>query len=292
MARTLVKKVYVLNGGSNNIDASAMIAGHDYGHRIDVPVIQWLVETELGYVLVDTGFDPNVMTDPAGTWGAALAAAVTPTMKPENQLYAQLETLNVAPEEVKVVIYTHLHHDHAGGARLFPKATHIAQKSEYRWAYYTDRFTKHIYLRTDFDYPELKWFLVDGDVVLLPGLQILYTPGHTPGHQSVVLWDVPDVGTVILCGDAIYMMDNVRLDQPQSIVTDTRGVMESMHRLTALAEAQDGTLFVGHDMEFLSYAPVCPKPLERLPEEKRRFWQPGLDLLYPSGMPLSENEKS
>lgn len=280
MAHTIVNQIYVLDGGSLNLEASGMIAGRNFGQRIDVPVSMYLLDTELGYVLVDTGNDPKVIDDPVGTWGAELVRAVTPIMKPKNDLRAQLAILNVAPEDVKLVIYTHLHHDHSGGARFFPNARHVVQKSEHRWAFTPDRFTQNIYLRSDFGHPEIQWFLVDGDVVLLPGIHLVHTPGHTPGHQSVVLWDVPDVGTVILTGDAVYQRDNVRLDQPAGIVINTAEAMASMHRLTALADAHDASLIVSHDKEFWSLLSICPEPLQRLPERERCFWRSGLEVLY------------
>lgn len=280
MTDSVVKRIYALDGGSLNLEASGLLAGRDCGKRIDVPVPMYLLETEAGHVLVDSGNDPNVIDDPVGTWGRELAAAVQPDMRPENHLSAQLGLLGLALEDVKLVIYTHLHHDHCGGARLFPHARQVVQRSEYRWAHTPDRYTQHIYLQSDFGHPEIEWFLVDGDVVLLPGIHLVRTPGHSPGHQSIVLWDVPDVGTVIIAGDAIYMRDSVRLDNPPGIVTDAAAAMASIHRLTALAAAHDAMILPGHDPGIWSLLARCPEPLRRLPDEERCFWRDGVALVY------------
>lgn len=278
--RSVVKRIYVLDGGSLNLEASGLLAGRDCGRRIDVPVPMYLLETEVGHVVVDLGNDPRVIDDPEGTWGAQLAAAVRPNMRPENDPREQIALLGLSPEDVKLVVYTHLHHDHCGGARLFPHARHVVQRSEYRWAQTPDHYTQHIYLQSDFGHPEIEWFLVDGDTVLLPGIHLMHTPGHSPGHQSVALWGVPDLGTVFLAGDAIYMRDSVRLDNPPSIVTNVAEAMASMHRLTALAEVHDAMLLTGHDPEMWALIAHCPEPLTRLPDEERRFWRDGVELLY------------
>jgi glyoxylase-like metal-dependent hydrolase (beta-lactamase superfamily II) len=273
MANTVVQRLYALDGGSLSIEHSMLIAGRHFGTRIDVPVPMYLIETDEGYVLVDTGNDPRVIDDPIGTWGESLVAMVPPRMTEENHPYAQLARLGLEPSDVTLVIYTHLHHDHAGGARFFAHAPQVVQGSEYRYARHPDRFSSGIYLRSDFDHPEIDWRLIDGDVVVRPGLHLVHTPGHTPGHQSVVLWDVPDCGTVIIAGDAIYTRENVQLDLPSGVTTSAEDGLMSMRRLVALAEVADATLLVNHEMAFWALLPKAPEPLERPTDDIRCFWR-------------------
>jgi glyoxylase-like metal-dependent hydrolase (beta-lactamase superfamily II) len=261
MARTVVKRVFVLDGGTLNVESSALVFGRDFGRRVDIPVPMFLLDTDLGWVLVDTGNDPGVIDDPEATWGVELAAAVVPTMREENHPYAQLAALGLSPDDVELVVYTHLHHDHAGGARLFAHARQAVQRSEHRWAHAPDGFQQAIYLASDLEHPEIDWQLLDGDTLLMPGLHLVRTPGHTPGHQSLVLWDVPELGTVVLAGDAVYMRDNVRLGLPPGLATSAEDAMVSMHRLVALAEAHDALLVPGHDPEAWAELPKCPEPL-------------------------------
>jgi len=273
MANTVVRRLYVLDGGSLNIEQSMLIAGQHFGAKVDVPVPMYLIETDDGYVLVDTGNDPRVIDDPIGTWGEALVAMVPPRMAEENHPYAQLAVLGLAPSDVTLVIYTHLHHDHAGGARLFAHAPQVVQRSEYAYALHPDRFSSGIYLRSDFDHPEIDWWLIDGDAVVRPGIHLFRTPGHTPGHQSIVLGNVPECGTVIIAGDAIYTRENVELDVPSGVTTSAQDALMSMRSLVALAEATDATLLVNHEMAFWALLPKAPQHLERLTDDVRCFWR-------------------
>lgn len=277
---SVVRNMYVLDGGDLEVEASSLISGKNCGQHVTVPVQMFLLDTTHGYVLVDAGNDPNVIDDPVGTWGPDLVKAVTPRMKPENHPYRQLERLGLDSHDIRIVVYTHLHHDHAGGARFFPDALHIVQKAEYRWAFHPDRFTARIFLKSDFGHPELEWQLAEGDWCFLPGIHLLSTPGHTPGHQSVVLWDVPDCGNVIIAGDAIACRENVECDAPPGFATDLTEAMASVHRLTALAQATDALLLVSHEQEFYNLLAKPPAALNRLDSETRRYYERGISRLY------------
>jgi N-acyl homoserine lactone hydrolase len=278
--KTVVKKVFVLDGGALELDASVMVSLQNPGQRIRIPVTYFLLETSRGYVLVDTGNDPDVITDPAGTWGVPLAEAATPIMEPINHPLEQLKLLGLNANDVKMVVYTHLHHDHCGGARFFPDAVHVVQKAEYRWVYAPDRFATFPYVKSDYNHPNFNWQLAEGDWSILPGVQLISTPGHTPGHQSVALWDVPDVGSVILAGDAANCRDNFAMDTPGGITSDATAAVSSLHRLTALATSHDANLLVGHDMGFFEMLPKAPNPLTRLSDEARAFCNQGVHTVY------------
>lgn len=276
MADTAVCNVYVLDGGSLTIEQSLLVAGRHFGNRVTVPVPMYLVETGDERILVDTGNDPGVIFDPVAAWGEELVATVTPCMTEENHPYEQLALLGLKPTDVTLVIYTHLHHDHAGGARLFPHAPHVVQRAEYAYARHPDRVSSGIYLRGDLDHAELDWRLLDGDTVVRPGVHLVRTPGHTPGHQSVVLHDVPGCGTLIIAGDAIYTRENVASDLPSGVTTCALDALMSMRALVALAEATRANLLVNHEMAFWALLPKAPAPLERLPDDVRCFWRDGV----------------
>lgn len=279
--RTAVKKIFVLDGGELEVDASLMVLGDHPGTKIRVPVQYFLIETSHGYVLVDTGNDPGVIENPEQIWGVPLAGASTPFMEDKHHPLEQVKLAGIDASDVKLVVYTHLHHDHCGGARFFPQAKHVVQKAEYRWVTAPDRFTSLPYIRTDFDHPELSWTLADGDWCILPGFQLISTPGHTPGHQSVVLWDVPDAGHVILAGDAVNCQENLISDRPGGITSDATAGAASMHRLLALADTIDANLIVSHDLAFNARLPKAPQHFQGLDEEDRAFFRKGLSTLYP-----------
>lgn len=259
--RTVVRAVYLLDGGTLEVDSSVVVPGRDFGTLMKVPVPMFLVETTRGYVMIDTGLNPGVIDDPVATWGEDLAAAARPRMRARHHPYAQLALLGLTDADLAAVIYTHLHHDHAGGAGLFPSARHIVQRREWQWALAPDPFAAGAYVRKDFDRPGLDWTLADGDWNVMPGIHLMSTPGHSPGHQSIVLWDTPDLGVLIIAGDAINCQANVDAQLPPGTNTDAGSAVQSMNRLLALAEATGATLLHGHDMRQFETLPKVPEPM-------------------------------
>jgi glyoxylase-like metal-dependent hydrolase (beta-lactamase superfamily II) len=260
--KTSVTSVHLLDGGTLDVESSVVVPGCRYGSRLTVPVQMFLVGTSNGYVLVDTGNDPAVIDDPLAAWGPRLAGAARPRMEPRHHPVEQLGLLGLSPADVKVVVYTHLHHDHAGGGRLFTDAVHVVQRTEHRWALDPDPPAADAYVPGDLSTPR-SWWLADGDWHVLPGISLVLTPGHTPGHQSVMLWDVPDLGNVILAGDAINTHENIASDAPPGITTDAVAASFSMRRLTALADATDAIVVAGHDLQQFQAMPKTPDRLVR-----------------------------
>ncbi|WP_256862463.1 MBL fold metallo-hydrolase [Microbispora sp. GKU 823] len=132
-------------------------------------------------VLVDTGIG-----------GAGSPATWAPL---PGRLGGELTAAGAAPADVDVVVLTHLHSDHAGGAvadgaPAFPNARYVVQRAETEWAAEPVRALILDPLRDLLD-------VVDGDAEPVPGVRVLHTPGHTPGHQCV------EVGDLVMSGDAV-----------------------------------------------------------------------------------------
>lgn len=262
--RTAVRAVYLLDGGTLDVESSKVVPGQDFGRILRVPVQMFLVETTRGYVLIDAGLNPDVIDNPVAAWGPDLAAAARPTMHERHHPYAQLALLGLTASDLTRVIYTHLHHDHAGGASLFPRAQHVVQRREWQWARRPSTFARGAYVESDYHRPELCWQFADGDLMVMPGVHLVATPGHSPGHQSIVLWDAPDAGTLVIAGDAINCHANAEQDLPPGLSSDADEAVYSMHRLLALTEAAGATLLMGHDMSQFASLPKVPEPLQRL----------------------------
>lgn len=133
-------------------------------------------------VLVDTGVGPE--GSPASSWAPVPGA-----------LGAELARVGTAPEEVDAVVITHLHSDHASGAvadgvPAFPNARHLLQRAEIDLADegVLDHVVRPLGERVQ---------ALDGHAEVFPGIRILHTPGHTPGHQVV------QVGNLVLTGDVV-----------------------------------------------------------------------------------------
>ena len=142
-----------------------------------MPVYVWTIDHPAGRVLVDTGvIDSRPEIED-----------MSPTPHPEN-----------IPRDVACVINTHLHYDHCGGNRLFPGVPIHVQARELADARSLDPYT----IREWVDFDGATYVEHEGEVEVLPGIRLLPAPGHTDGHQVVVV--ETDAGTHVLGGDVGY----------------------------------------------------------------------------------------
>ena len=239
-----VKSLYMLPGGMLELDKGVITYRVDSGKKVKIPVIMTLVETSDGNILFDTGLNPDGLFDPLGAWGER-AAKIVSKFDPEDDVRYRLKELGLKTDDIRYVVNSHLHYDHTGGNRFFTKSKFIVQKAEYRFAHYPDDFAAAAYLKDHFDRP-LDYQLIEGDRELLPGVSLVTTYGHTPGSQSMVV-SLPESGTVILPGDAIYCEENIEKNIPAGNCWDPGQAMLSMHRLIHIAKRENGELFITHD---------------------------------------------
>ncbi len=147
--------------------------------------------------------------------------------------------------------------DHAGGAVLFPKSELIVQKDEYSYAHYPASFFESFYYRKNFDLPGYRWRLLDGDTELLPGVTVLRTDGHTPGHQSLLV-ELPATGPVILTGDACYWQEHADKERVPGVVWNPALALHSLKKLKTIARLVRGRIFPGHDPVFWETVKQAP----------------------------------
>ncbi|MEU0052669.1 N-acyl homoserine lactonase family protein [Streptomyces sp. NPDC006184] len=204
---------------------------------VGAPVPGYLVQADDGTnVLVDTGF-PRTASGPR--------AFVT--VGPDEGVEARLAAVGLRPADIALVVCTHLDPDHAGNHDLFPDAEFVIQRGHYERARAGVPARVEM-ARAAWDQPHLKYRLVDGDTELLPGLDLVESPGHVEGHQSVLV-RLPRTGAVLLAGDAIPSGEH--LDPEARAVTpfdvNESAVRASTRKLVALAKAEDALLVRGHD---------------------------------------------
>ncbi|MCL5046533.1 MAG: N-acyl homoserine lactonase family protein [Actinobacteria bacterium] len=241
------RALYLLGAGYLDIDKSVFLAGIEPGTRLRAPVYCGLILTDEGYILVDTGLNPAGIEDPASAWGPR-AREAPPIMTPEDDTRHRLRELGVKPEEIKWVIHTHLHWDHTGGNRFFTRARFVVQKSEYLCAWDPPAGFEKFYMSNHFKHP-LDYWPIEGDLELLPGIRLLSTPGHTVGHQSVVV-ELPQSGPMILAGDAVYLEENIRRVVPPGNCWSAEASVNSLERLRRISSGGKAVVLPGHDPDW------------------------------------------
>ena len=149
--------------------------------------------------------------------------------------------LGIRPDDVKYVAASHTHPDHVGNVELFPKSMLLVQKAEYEWpnAQGGPRFKPgHPVTKLEGDHDVFG----DGSVT------ILSTPGHTPGHQSLLV-KLPKTGAVLLSGDAVHFKANFEARNVPGGNTDKGQTLASMSRMSDIMGQQKAQLWINHDKE-------------------------------------------
>ncbi|MDB5638838.1 MAG: AttM/AiiB family protein [Bradyrhizobium sp.] len=232
-----VEKLYILNCGEGVAgDISRWSPGVNEGKSMDFVDNCYLIKHAQGWFLWDTGVADAVAAMPNGLAPADPKAVYWHRPK---TLAAQLDQLGVKPTDIKAMAVSHTHPDHIGNVEMFPTAMLYVQKAEYEWPGANDapRF------KPEHPVTEL---VGDRDVFGDGGLTILSTPGHTPGHQSLLV-KLPKTGAIVLTGDAVHFKSN----------WDNRGVpvnnaskeqtLASMQKISETLTNEKAQLWINHD---------------------------------------------
>jgi N-acyl homoserine lactone hydrolase len=206
-----------------------------------IPVPGYLIQTGDGAnILVDSGFPKNYAPQALG--GRQLAD--------QDYIVDQLAALGLAPDDIDYLVCTHFDPDHAGGHDTFRGAELIVQREHYEFAK-TSGHPRLALMQAHWDHPELRYRLVDGDTTLVPGVELIATGGHVPGHQSLLL-RLPETGVVILAIDAVIRADlfDPAGERAGPMDLDPAAARRSARRLAELARRERAALVVfGHDPE-------------------------------------------
>src|SRR6266849_2915296 len=176
----------------------------------------------------------------------------SPGVNEGKALVAQLEQLGVKPADVTHVAVSHTHGDHVGNIALFPASTVWIQGAEYDWAMAGP--SKPAFASTQ----TIKKLAGDHDVFSDGSVTIVSTPGHTPGHQSLLV-KLPKTGWLLLSGDAVHFQDNWTHKRVPSMNFNRDQTLASLQRIATLLEERKAQLWINHDKaqsERLRYAPA------------------------------------
>jgi len=236
--KTGVEKLYVLNCGEGTAgDISRWTPGLNEGKSMDFVDSCYLIKhSSKGWFLWDTGIADAVAAMPNGLAPADPKAV---TWRRPKTLAAQLERLGLKPDDVKMMAVSHTHPDHTGNVELFPQATLYVQKAEYDWpgANNEPRFKP--------SHP-VEQLTGDKDVFGDGSVTILSTPGHTPGHQSLLV-KLPKTGAVVLSGDAVHFKDNWDNRRVPSMNANKDQSAASMQKIADTLTKEKAQLWINHD---------------------------------------------
>ena len=250
------KRLLVLPTGSCFLSESRIRRGGSSTEIVEIPMPMYAIDTDDGWIIYDTGCDPNVAIDPSGTWGK-LANAYRIEMKNEDHQLARLASIGVTPKDVSHVVASHLHMDHAGGLRFFQDSIIHVQKAEFRWAHFPDKIASAGYVASDFDSASLNFQLDEGDKEIVPGVYVILTDGHTPGHQSLIV-DLPS-GRFLLTGDCAYERSQIDRLIPPPVTTDEVAAVRSLARVRAIEIRDNATVLVAHDSKAWLTTRIAPE---------------------------------
>jgi len=242
-------KLSALRCGHVVLDEGLLEGGRLRGNPRTVPSMVFAIDHPEGLLLWDTSMSPAVCTDAVGYLGPLAESIVVPRFGPEETTTARLGELGVDAEEVRFVVNSHLHNDHCGSNRCFPKATVLYRRSEYGHAVTAAQnpmsgFVADDFLGDDFDFDFLDYedeYDLFGD----GALTLVSTIGHTPGHQSLRV-TFPSGRRFVLTGDAVYTAGQLAAGRGPGIAFDDAEASRSSTRLQALA-AGGATVLVAHE---------------------------------------------
>ena len=207
------------------------------------PVPAYLIQTDDGTnVLVDSGLPRELV-------GAYRQPGFSGFAVDEENLVAnRLAAIGVRPEDIAYVICTHLDPDHAGGHDQIPGAEFIVQRGHLDAAR-SGQYDRFAWMRPHWDVPGMRYRTVEGDTTFLPGIELIETSGHAPGHQSVLV-RLPRTGPVLLAIDALpQQLGDVAPEERVAGPFDAdEGQMRASSRKLVDLAAREGALIIhGHD---------------------------------------------
>ncbi|HWH46439.1 MAG TPA: N-acyl homoserine lactonase family protein [Burkholderiales bacterium] len=259
-AENSVERMYVLEcGESRTNDVSMWSPGVDIGKSRDFSDNCYLIRHGKDLMLWDTGMSDSIADKPEGV----KAANGLLTLWVRRTLASQLGELGVAPTDITHIAISHFHSDHCGNANLFTAATLYIQDAEYEAAFGPEP-SKFNFVPANYEKlranPVMK-LNGDHDVFGDGSVVILSTPGHTPGHQSLLV-RLAKQGTVVLSGDMVHFQENWANRRVPARNFDREQSLRTMERIAALLVEKNARLLINHDKAQSDALPHAPRYLE------------------------------
>ncbi len=249
MGTAVADRLYRLDcGHSLANDESVWTPGQNVGRSIEFSSTCWLIKHRHDWLLWDTGVPESTLNDPRG-WSTLPKLIVYHL---DRSLTDQFAEIGLKPGDIGRVAISHTHGDHIGNMGLFPNATIVMQRAEYNWIHSPDGPNDNVnqlmaLARKLLGTPK-NLQLVDGDTDIFGdgSVTLVSTPGHTPGHQSLLV-HLKKSGFIILSGDVVHLEGNFEKNIVPSLNTDKAQSLASMERVRQLMATYKAALFINHD---------------------------------------------
>lgn len=226
-------RLYIMDCGHNAaIDQSRWSPGVNVGKPIELSDSCYLIRHGREWLLWDTGYPDSVADKPVTTPVGTATRART--------LAGQLAEIGVKPSDIRFIAVSHTHGDHVGNVDMFPSSSLLIQAAEVDWAFAPDK-------RPPFKAERpIRKLAGDFDVFGDGTVRIISTPGHTPGHQSLLV-QLPRTGWVVLSGDAAHFKDNWDNRRVASMNTSAEQTQASFKRIAEVMVEKKAELWINHD---------------------------------------------
>jgi len=229
-------KLHLLSDGFFRLDKSFLVYMKYMGQPYEAALKPLLIQTSKENILVDTGI---------GELPEKYRKYHSVRRKPEQNMKAQLAHHGLKPQDIGIVVNTHLHFDHCGNNALFQDAKFIVQADEFNYALQPERFQETAYIKEFFDI-KADYQLVQGEFKINDEVRLMPTPGHSIGHQSVIV-EAADK-CYVYCGDAAPVKENLERRNIPGVLYCSHHALESIDRLRAI----DSAIYIySHDNEQL-----------------------------------------
>jgi glyoxylase-like metal-dependent hydrolase (beta-lactamase superfamily II) len=228
----------------------------DWEKEIKINYYIWVVKGNDEIFVVDSGVAPSLAQE------MGLQGYVNPVHV--------LARMGIDASDIKRVVITHIHFDHANGIELFPNATFYIQEKEFKFWIKDPLAKKPPFLMLSAPDRNIhlaklegteRLVLLKGDHVLLPGIKLLLAPGHTPGLQAVAVNTMK--GTAVVGSDCAHIFRSYVEEIPSCFITDMVAWMKTYEKLKSKVSSLN-LLFPGHDIKMSTEYPTVAEDITRL----------------------------
>ena len=258
---------YLLTDKNNVVAASTMAtrSNPDVKHTFyRLPVMNILIHHDKGWILYDVGSHPDAMK---GHWPECLQEGYQLFQTIEQRPEVQLALCGLRPEDIDTVILSHMHFDHTGNIHLYKNADVYVPKADFEFSQSTvhqstDPTTYVGYCKKDLEVPVRQYILVEDEFEIVPGVEVINLPGHTPGLLGLVI-HLEQEGTYIFPMDAVYTCEIYGPPAKASGLLHNRSeYFKSIEKVRRLEKKYNATVIPAHDWDLfqtLKKAPYCHK---------------------------------